>query len=53
MKIGKVKKKYSKITCKLLAGYFFCVPLHRSHRCWRKIQQIHHFIYNIIREGVV
>ena len=23
MKIGKLKKKYSKITCKILAGYFF------------------------------
>ena len=23
MKIGKLKKKYSKITCKKLAGYFF------------------------------
>nr|DAN53240.1 MAG TPA: hypothetical protein [Caudoviricetes sp.] len=31
---------------------FFCVPLHRSHRCWPKIQ-LSLFFYNIIREGVV
>ena len=53
MKIGKVKKKYSKNNLQFPCRLFFFAYLCTVHISVGVKSSYHYFFYNIIREGVV